>query len=87
MTYRAEFTQTVRLAIVHLPPEVKREIKEGIRYLCRVPQGGEPLERELAGKWKLRVGGYRIIYEMEADRRVLVIPAVGHRRDLYEKFL
>jgi len=49
---------------------------EAIRHL--------PLQGDLAGLYKRRVGSYRIVYEIVVERRILVIHAVGHRRDVYD---
>lgn len=69
--------------MVHLPPEVKQGIKEGIRFLCQDPHAGEPLKRELEGKRKLRMGRYRIIYQIQPAHHVVLIVAVGHRKSIY----
>ena len=42
----------------------------------------EPLSADMAGLFKLRVGDWRIVYEIGKD--VIVIKAVGHRRDIYK---
>ena len=41
----------------------------------------EKLHRDLAGLYKLRVGDYRVEYSVRGD--LIVIEAVGHRRDIY----
>jgi mRNA interferase RelE/StbE len=41
----------------------------------------EPLSADMAGLFKLRVGDWRVIYEIGRD--VIVIKAVGHRREIY----
>jgi hypothetical protein len=40
---------------------------------------------DLAGLYKLRVGDYRIIYEVLWDEETIVIHAVGHRREIYRR--
>lgn len=87
MTYRVEFTETAHQAIVHLSPDVKRDMKEGFRFLSRNPLAGEPLRRELEGKRKLRIGRYRIVYQLEPSRRAIVVIAVGPRHDIYTGLL
>lgn len=84
MTYRVELTATVRQVLVHLAPPIKQGIKEGLRYLARDPRVGEPLRRELTGSWKLRVGDFRIIYQIESQHRIVLIIAVGRRRHIYK---
>ena len=33
--------------------------------------------------WRARVGDYRILYQIEDERFVVVVISVGHRRDVY----
>ena len=82
--YRIEFTEAAHQAVVHLPPEIKREVKEGLRFLSGNPFVGEPLRRELEGKRKLRIRRYRIVYQLDARRRTIIIVAVGHRQNIYD---
>ncbi len=42
----------------------------------------EPLSRELAGTFKLRIGDWRVIYTIEID--IIVIQAIGHRKEVYK---
>jgi mRNA interferase RelE/StbE len=42
-----------------------------------------PLRGDLAGFYKLRVGDWRVIYEVDPARRTLVVLAVKHRREAY----
>lgn len=41
--------------------------------------------RKLTGRegWRLRVGPYRVIYEIDDAVRVITVLDVGHRRDIY----
>ena len=45
----------------------------------------EPLRGNLIGLYKLRVGDYRVIYEIIHDEKTIVIHAIGHRREIYRK--
>lgn len=62
-------------------------IAKRIRWLAenldRIPL--QALKGDLAGLYKLRVGDYRVIYEILALESTLVIHAIGHRRDVYRK--
>jgi mRNA interferase RelE/StbE len=42
-----------------------------------------PLSGELSRFYKLRVGDYRVLYEILSAERILVIHAIGHRREIY----
>ena len=41
--------------------------------------------RKLAGReaWRIRVGDYRIIYEINDQALMVLVIAIGHRRDVY----
>ena len=62
---------------------LKRRIKKAIEERLKIaPQEyGEPLRKTLKGYWKMRVGDYRIIFDMEND--TLTILKVGHRKYIY----
>ncbi len=43
----------------------------------------EPLSTNLAGFYKLRIGDYRVVYEVFSEEKCLVIHKIGHRREVY----
>ena len=45
----------------------------------------EALTGNLAGLHKLRLGNYRVIYEILWDEETIVIHAIGHRSDVYRR--
>jgi len=45
----------------------------------------EPLKENLSGLCKLRVGDYRVIYEIPDDEKTIIIHFIGHRREVYKK--
>jgi len=84
--YRPDIPPHVIEVIRHLPPDIKRSVKQASRSLSHEPFSGVPLMRELSGLWKYKVRRYRIIYAVDRKARILQIHAVGHRREVYEKF-
>jgi mRNA interferase RelE/StbE len=44
----------------------------------------QPLSGTLSDFYKFRVGDYRVIYEIARDEGVLLIRAIGHRREIYK---
>jgi mRNA-degrading endonuclease RelE of RelBE toxin-antitoxin system len=44
---------------------------------------GHPLQRGLAGKWSARRGGYRIVYEIDQEQRIIIVLRIDHRADVY----
>lgn len=83
--WRIEVPPHVAEVIRHLPPEVKRGVREALRAVAGDPAMGEPLRRDLEGLWKFRVRRYRLVYAIDRRERVVRIFAVGHRRAIYEE--
>ncbi len=46
---------------------------------------GKPLVGELAGLYSARRGEYRVIYEIDDDRKVVIVHRVQHRRVVYRR--
>ncbi len=83
--YRPDIPPHVAEIIRHLPPDVKRSVKQSLRSLSANPFSGAPLMRELSGLWKFKVRRFRIIYELDRKARIIRIFAIGHRREVYEE--
>lgn len=67
-----------------LSPELRRRLAPHIDGLASNPRppGVEKLEGSDSG-YRIRVGNYRILYEIEDATRTVRVTAVGHRRDVY----
>jgi len=83
--YRPDIPPHVTEIIRHLPPDVKRSVKQAIKSLSADPFSGAPFLRELSGLWKYKVRRFRITYELDRKARVIRIFAIGHRREVYEE--
>ena len=64
-----------------LPPATKRKERAALDALQSDPALGEPLHRELTGRFRVRVGSLRIVYRVAA--RNIVVSAIGPRRTIY----
>jgi len=69
-----------------LHPELRRKIRAGIDLIRTDPASGKMLRDELTDLRSLRVGRFRIIYRVAADR-VVELVAIGPRRTIYEETL
>jgi mRNA interferase RelE/StbE len=84
MTYRIEVKRSARKALLALPHDVQRRLSEAIDALASDPHG--PGARKLTGSdilYRIRVGDYRVVYEVHDDRLLIYVVKVGHRRDIY----
>ena len=44
---------------------------------------GKSLEGNLKGKWRYRVGDYRLICNIDDEKVVILILVIGHRKEVY----
>ena len=85
--YRIRVLETAIRELARLDKPVGQRIVERIRWLAADQEavGREPLADDLTGLYKLRVGDYRVLYEILHDEQTIVIHAIGSRRDIYRK--
>jgi addiction module RelE/StbE family toxin len=83
--YRARYTKDAAERIRKLHPQVKREIKQGIRELLVAPLAGHALQFELSGLRAYRIRTYRIIYRLDDEASCIDVVFVGPRRSIYEE--
>lgn len=48
------------------------------------PYAGKPLRGELAGKWSIRSGDYRVIYVISEDEKTVLLYDARHRKKVYK---
>jgi len=83
LTYAVEMLRSAQKQLTRLPAEHQERILVAMEALADAPrpQGCSKLTGRDA--WRIRVGDYRIIYEIFDDRRVVIVVVVGHRKDAY----
>ena len=85
VVFRPDIPPHLAEVIRHLPPELKRGVKQALRSLSADPFAGTPLTGELSGLWRIKVRRFRIVYEVDRKSRLIRIFAIGHRREVYEE--
>lgn len=78
---------TARRDLRSIPPRIIPAIIEFLYGdLARSPHRvGKPLQRELEGLHGARRGPYRIIYEIQDQRLLVLVIHVDHRADIYRR--
>ena len=83
--YQIAFHKAAAKELANLPGKVQRKIAaviEGLR-VDPFPQAAQTLRGSTNAR-RIRVGQYRVVYEVYVDRVIVYIVAVGHRREIYE---
>lgn len=81
--YRTEVRPAALRALSKVDPQVRSRVEGAIALLAEDPR--PPASRPLRGRpgYRVRVGGYRIIYTINDDVLLIVVVTLGHRRDVY----
>jgi len=80
-------SRRVEKAIADLPATARERVLKAIQDLREEPRPGgvKKLGGKLSGSWRIRVGAYRILYDIHDADKVVVITDVGLRRDVYRR--
>ena len=85
-TYRLEFTPGADQQLRKLPKQVQVRLRPHIDALAQNPRpsGIEKLKGE-DNAYRLRVGDYRVLYEVQDKVLLVLVVKIGHRREVYRK--
>ena len=86
MTYHVEVAAAAVRQLRKLDRSAQRRVQAAIELLAAEPRpngakklvGGD-------GEWRVRTGDYRIVYEIHDDVLLVLVVAVGHRREIYDR--
>jgi mRNA interferase RelE/StbE len=84
--YEVTIARRAVKALAALPRKEQQRIRAAIDLLADTPR--PPGCVAMAGEahaYRVRVGDYRIVYDVLDDRLVIQVVRIGHRRDVYRK--
>jgi mRNA interferase RelE/StbE len=85
--YELLYTPAAAKMIRKMSPEIRELCKNALEHIAANPYSGKRLKGPLAEYRSFRTNEYRIVYTVEEKRITVIVVAVGHRRDIYEKIL
>lgn len=70
--------------IKRIPRRILENIQNHIEALATepVPPGAEPIQG-YEHHYRIRIGHYRVVYEVASTVRIITIIRIGHRKDVY----
>ena len=86
MTYRVEVAVSAVRQLRKLDRAALRRVQAAIELLSAEPRpsGAKKLVGGI-GEWRVRTGQYRIVYEIHDKILLVLVVAVGHRRENYDR--
>ena len=83
MSYSVLILRRAQSELASLPLTAYERLKSAVSALAENPRLQGCLK--LAGRegWRIRVGDYRVIYEIDDAAQTVTVLHIGHRRDVY----
>lgn len=89
MKYKVEYLPKVYKTLEKLDRFTRRIIIEWIEKNLVDTEDprkyGKPLAADRVGQWRYRIGDYRVIAKIEDDKLIILVIAIGHRREIYNR--
>lgn len=85
MTYRVEFTTAAARQLRKLPASTRERLLDAIEDLQDDPRPHGA--RKLVGErhaWRIRIGDFRVIYDVIDSTLTVTVVRAAHRREVYE---
>ena len=79
--YQLVISNRFRRDLRRLDVQMHRRVLEALERLQDNPREGSELTDVAIGAWRLRIGDYRVRYDIEGDQVLLY--RVRHRREIY----
>lgn len=83
MNYSLYILRGAQKELSRLSPEAYERTCDAIRALAQNPRPPGCLKMKGRDGWRIRVGNYRVLYEVDDKQRTVTVLHVGHRRDVY----
>ncbi|HEV2120532.1 MAG TPA: type II toxin-antitoxin system RelE/ParE family toxin [Candidatus Bathyarchaeia archaeon] len=67
-----------------LQASIRNRVLESMRELERQPEKDDQMKPSRF--WRLRVGDYRLVYEIDRKASRVIVLYIGHRKNVYDDF-
>jgi mRNA interferase RelE/StbE len=83
MKYQVLITRNAQKELSLIQKEEALKIKDKILKVAEDPRLSGAKKLKGRAGWRVRMGNYRIIYEIDDVSKEVLILHIGHRRDIY----
>lgn len=83
--YSIKIKRSAARELQRVPLSDRTRVAQAIDRLAESPMAGSPLKGGLKGIRRVRVGDYRVLYEVQETALVVLVVRVAHRRDAYRR--
>ncbi|MEA5499026.1 MAG: type II toxin-antitoxin system RelE/ParE family toxin [Limnoraphis robusta] len=85
--YKVLLTQKAKKFYTSANRPLAQKIARCLEVLEQTPRSHpniKPLKGNLAGRYRYRIGDYRVIYQIDDENNQVIVSLIIHRRDAYE---
>ncbi|HAC64301.1 MAG TPA: type II toxin-antitoxin system mRNA interferase toxin, RelE/StbE family [Cyanothece sp. UBA12306] len=83
MSYQLIIPKVVEKQLNKLANQIRETVIENLLILQDNPRPPNSLKLKNVQGYRLRVGNYRVLYDIDDPTQTITIRRVGHRRDIY----
>ena len=86
--YTVKFAKSAKKEFNKLPNKIQDRIVEALKLLSVNPFSELLKIKKLKGPaelYRIRIGDYRLVYEVQNNELIVQVVKIGHRREVYRK--
>jgi len=83
--YKLDFSTEGRASLKTLDKDIAQRVLIKLKWLVQNAEyiSHQALKGDLSGLYKLKIGDWRVMYEIENRTKIITVHKVGHRREIY----
>jgi mRNA interferase RelE/StbE len=86
MTYEIIITKSIQKQLDNLPSNIQERVYDKISQLAEEPRpDGVVKLKGYDNEYRVRIGDYRLVYEIQDEKLIVLIIQCKHHRDVYKK--
>ena len=85
MRYKIEILRSAQKQLSKIHHQHQNQIIENIRKLSENPRPSGCKKLSARPAWRIRIGDYRVIYEINDDCLLVLVITIGHRKEVYHR--
>ncbi len=75
--------ESAKKALSKIAKPERARILTAIDRLAQEPEIGKLLQGDFSGLRRVRVGDYRVVYQVDRGALLILVVRIGHRREIY----
>lgn len=85
MTYEIIITKSIQKQLDNLPNNIQERVYDKISQLAEEPRPDGVVKLKGYNEYRVRIGDYRLVYEIQDEKLIVLLLQCKHRRDVYKK--